>query len=286
MFSGEIIAVAFIAVLVSANVLRFAEEIKWHLIVRAFTLILVIAGIYCFIAGAWMVGGWSDPLASMTAEEIDKVRPMSRGRGGILIVVIQFWPYVLMLTGAGSLLGAYGVGGNIVRSKRRPSMDAVKLDDDLILPMPFGKVMEVFTSQPEEQLIKSAMIGVAIALGGNPQTLSRDKRYHDAIYALVTRSILHYVEKAAAVQLGLMSLSGKNSTKNTFALFIPELHKVKNVVIPDKEAAEIITGNSNRTDNFVLAVAAMTALYCMRNPKVGQLFGLKKSFFGSFKYTG
>jgi hypothetical protein len=119
MFTGEIIAVAFITVLVSANVLRFAEQIRSQFVIKVFTLILVIAGIYCFIAGAWMVGGWTDPLASMSAEEIDEVRPMSRSRAGILILVIQFWPYVLMLTGAGSVLGSYGISSSYIRSTKK-----------------------------------------------------------------------------------------------------------------------------------------------------------------------
>jgi len=83
---------------------------------------------------------------------------------------------------------------------------------------------------------------------------------------------------------GLLSLGGINSTQRTLSGFIPELQKVKSVVIINEEAAEEILGDHNRTMNFCLAITAMTALRCQKSRDVARLFGLKKSLFGGLKF--
>ncbi|MCA9229374.1 MAG: hypothetical protein KDA57_01875 [Planctomycetales bacterium] len=165
-------------------------------------------------------------------------------------------------------------------------MESAKLDEDKFLALPFGKVIEVYVASPEKELIDSAMISVSVALGNHPQMLSNDKDYFNFVASFVTEIIAAYVERAAAVQLGLLSLGGANSTRNTLSGFVPELEKVKNVVIVNEEAAEEILGDPNRTMNFCLAVTSMTALLCQKNREVAQLFGLKKSLFGGLKFKG
>jgi hypothetical protein len=163
-------------------------------------------------------------------------------------------------------------------------MESAQLDEDTFFSVPYGKAMEIYATRSEKELVDAAMIGVSTALGNDPQMLSKDSRYHAFVASFVTDVIGAYVARAAAAQLGLLSLGGVNSTGNTLSAFIPELQKVKTVVIVNEEAAKVILGDRDRTMNFLLAITSMTALLCKKNAQIAALFGLKKQFFGGLKF--
>jgi hypothetical protein len=166
------------------------------------------------------------------------------------------------------------------------TVESATLDESKFLALPYGKVLEVCAASSEKELINSAMIGVSVALGNHPQKLSSDSDYCDFVSSFVTSVIAPYVERAAALQLAILSFRGRISAGDTLAGFAPELEKVKSVVIMNEEAAEVILGDKNRTTNFLLAVTSMAALLCRKNNQVAELFGLKKSLFGGLKFKG
>jgi hypothetical protein len=63
----------------------------------------LVACIYCISAGVHFLGGWVDPLSGMDARDRGVYSAKAGGRGGILLLAISLWPYVLI--GFGSVFG-------------------------------------------------------------------------------------------------------------------------------------------------------------------------------------
>ena len=63
----------------------------------------LITGLYVILAGIHLAGGWEDPLKNADPKTLGSVSARGGGKGGIVILAIKFWPYVLM-----------GVGGYVV----------------------------------------------------------------------------------------------------------------------------------------------------------------------------
>ena len=57
-----------------------------------------IVSIYNFIAGLSMSFGWEDPLSNATPEQ--QGRAAARRGGGLVLLIISFWPYILTIVGA------------------------------------------------------------------------------------------------------------------------------------------------------------------------------------------
>lgn len=168
-------------------------------------------------------------------------------------------------------------------------MESATLDEQFVenlLALPYGKVIEVYASRSEKEILTNAMIGVCVAFGNHPQRLNTDREYSTFVNSYVTRMLSIYVADVAAQQLALLSLWGKNTTGSTLTQFAPGLGLVKSALFPNADAAEKILGDHDRTMNFLLAVTSMTAALCKTNNKVAELFGLKKKWFGGLKFTG
>jgi hypothetical protein len=63
------------------------------------TLVLVvglIASMYCLSAGIFLFFDWQDPLAAASTEQIANASMKHGGKGGIVILAIKYWPYVLI----------------------------------------------------------------------------------------------------------------------------------------------------------------------------------------------
>ena len=98
MFSGEVISVAFITMLIVAVPLEWLEKRELFGPAKALLAVGVIAGLYCILAGIHMAGGLEDPFATADREALGSASP-GRGRIGF-ILAIRFWPYILMGAGA------------------------------------------------------------------------------------------------------------------------------------------------------------------------------------------
>lgn len=58
-----------------------------------------LASLYCLFAGIFLIQGWQDPFASVTTDRLAHASAQARGRGGIILMIIRYWPYVLSAIG-------------------------------------------------------------------------------------------------------------------------------------------------------------------------------------------
>ena len=96
MFPGQLIAAAFVGIFVAIFALQFAETRRWLTISKVLPVVGLVASVYCVAAGLSLIAGWHDPLAKTSAEQIGHAAATSRGKGGLVLIAIRFWPYVLI----------------------------------------------------------------------------------------------------------------------------------------------------------------------------------------------
>jgi hypothetical protein len=99
MFGATHIAIAFVGVFLFVGCFAFASSRGWHRIEYTTLLIVTILNGYCVVAGLVLLPGWEDVLAGASAEEVGRASVKGRGRGGIVIMAIRYWPYVLIALG-------------------------------------------------------------------------------------------------------------------------------------------------------------------------------------------
>lgn len=103
MFAATVIGVAFITMFIAILPIGWLEERNYDGLGKALLVVALFAGLYCFLAGIHLAGGWEDPFANADPETLGKASTRGRGRGGLIILAISYWPYVLM-----------GIGGYVV----------------------------------------------------------------------------------------------------------------------------------------------------------------------------
>lgn len=99
MFTASYITVAFISMFVAIRPYSFLEKRGWIELVKITISIGLIASVYCLVAGLYLLMGWQDPLAPLSSEEISRAAVTHGGKGGIFLLAIRFWPYVLIGSG-------------------------------------------------------------------------------------------------------------------------------------------------------------------------------------------
>lgn len=99
MFSTQIITISFFISALGVIILNFAiEKIKVSKeIVKYILIIALLSSIYNALAGMSMIFDWVDPLSKASPEQIGKAA--ARRRGGIILLLISFWPYILTFFG-------------------------------------------------------------------------------------------------------------------------------------------------------------------------------------------
>jgi hypothetical protein len=100
MFQAQIITVCFLTMFGAIFVFNFFEKRHRAIAEKAALILGLVAGVYCIAAGAFLLSGWQDPFAAATAQQLGHVAGSHGGRGGIVILAIRFWPYVLIGFGA------------------------------------------------------------------------------------------------------------------------------------------------------------------------------------------
>jgi len=99
MFSAKIIAITFLSSFFGIFIVEYLEKKnQFQKILKIILLIFIIFSIYNFIAGLSMSFGWEDPLSNITTEQ--QGRAAARRKGGLVLLIISFWPYILTLAGA------------------------------------------------------------------------------------------------------------------------------------------------------------------------------------------
>jgi hypothetical protein len=96
MFSAELITFFFIAMFVGAIVSQFFDKRGATTLAKSYMALVCVASVYCLLAGLFLAVGWEDPLAKVGANEVGHAAASHGGRGGIVVLAIRFWPYVLI----------------------------------------------------------------------------------------------------------------------------------------------------------------------------------------------
>lgn len=97
MFSGKMIAIAFVLMFASTGLLVISDKLKQQWLESIGIVSGLAASLYCVAAALFLWGDWQDPFATanIAAEDIGNAAAKGRGRGGIILLAIKFWPYVL-----------------------------------------------------------------------------------------------------------------------------------------------------------------------------------------------
>ena len=99
MFTANILTVTVLSSLFGIFLVEYLEnKINYHQIFKIVLLILLLFSIYNFFGGLSMIFDWEDPLANATLEQ--RGRAMARRRGGFVLLIIEYWPYILTIFGA------------------------------------------------------------------------------------------------------------------------------------------------------------------------------------------
>tara|TARA_Y100000768_G_C23639392_1_gene523371 strand:- start:240 stop:581 length:342 start_codon:yes stop_codon:yes gene_type:complete len=99
MFSAKIITITFLSTVFGIFIIEYLEnKPKLKIILKILLLIFIIFSIYNLLAGLNLWFGWEDPLSKATPEQIG--RAGARRGGGLLILIISFWPYILTFLSA------------------------------------------------------------------------------------------------------------------------------------------------------------------------------------------
>ena len=98
MFDDLIIIGAFGSIFILAWIASFLADKQYWLAFEGFNIIIFILSCYCLAASIDMISDWVDPLQelnSTTSSEANHTR-----KGGLILLVISFWPYVLLASSA------------------------------------------------------------------------------------------------------------------------------------------------------------------------------------------
>ena len=99
MFTAKIITITFLSTFFGIFLVQYLEnKVKYQKILKIILLVFIIFSIYNFIAGLSMSFGWEDPLSNASPEQ--KGRTAARRGGGLVLLIISFWPYILTFVGA------------------------------------------------------------------------------------------------------------------------------------------------------------------------------------------
>jgi hypothetical protein len=99
MFSANILTVTVLSSLFGIYLVEYLEsKMSYHQIFKIILLILLLFSIYNFFGGLSMIFDWEDPLANATPEQ--RGRAAARRRGGFVLLIIEYWPYILTIFGA------------------------------------------------------------------------------------------------------------------------------------------------------------------------------------------
>lgn len=112
MFTSAPITVGFIAMWICAYCLMKLDKLspavraKWRSLIKSILVVGVLAALYCIAAGLVLLNGWVDPLSAKMHAEMNHTAVSHSGKGGIVILMITFWPYALIGLG-GLSAGAF-----------------------------------------------------------------------------------------------------------------------------------------------------------------------------------
>jgi hypothetical protein len=99
MFTAKIIGFCFIFMMVAGLLHSFFLNKGFMKIARVTLFFGFLTSIYSLVAGIFLLSGWQDPLAGADPFEIAKASIRGNRKGGIIILLIKYFPYVLVVAG-------------------------------------------------------------------------------------------------------------------------------------------------------------------------------------------
>ena len=110
MFSGKIIAFFFIISFILLHIRSYFYEKGKHGFGKPVLIFEIITYSYLIICGLYLLSGWVDPFASADPSQLGRAAAKSGGKGGIVILIIKFWPYILIGWGSYALFQTWKGG--------------------------------------------------------------------------------------------------------------------------------------------------------------------------------
>lgn len=96
MFGGEITFYGIIIMFIGVGLMIVTQKMGWARLNLIVLWIGLLASLYCLTVGIFLYFNWHNPLANIDPSEIGRISSKARGRGGIILLAIRFWPFVLI----------------------------------------------------------------------------------------------------------------------------------------------------------------------------------------------
>jgi hypothetical protein len=100
MFQASFIFIAVVTMVVIIHAVIAADKRGWDAAAKAAAVGGLVASLYCLAAGIFLLSGWDDPFAAADPAKLGKASMQHGRRGGIIVSVIRYWPYVLIAMGS------------------------------------------------------------------------------------------------------------------------------------------------------------------------------------------
>ena len=94
MFTANIISIFFIGSFVLVFIRDYFEDKEFYKALKYVLILLIIASVYNLLAGFFLLSGWEDPFINANPETMG--RAGARRGGGLVLLMIKFWPYFLI----------------------------------------------------------------------------------------------------------------------------------------------------------------------------------------------
>jgi len=117
-FTAKMIAVCVVVMIAAIGSFTFFD--KRGLVGAAKTSLVIglLASLYCLAAGLFLLTDWQDPFATADPAALARTSATHGGKGGIVVLAIRFWPYVLIGLGGYFSYSSFSILRMMLR--RRP----------------------------------------------------------------------------------------------------------------------------------------------------------------------
>lgn len=95
MFSASVVAIFFVGMFLAIFLSEYFENRALPTIAAYAMTLCSLCALYCLVAAVALAIGWESPLSNAAPEQIVQDAATHGGRGGLFILVIRFWPFVL-----------------------------------------------------------------------------------------------------------------------------------------------------------------------------------------------
>ena len=115
MFIAKLIGLGLFFMIFPVFLIEYFEKRRWIVGVQVVFAVIIASALYVGAAGISMIGDWQDPLGGTNTADVS-----THGRrGGLVILAIRFWPFVLMGLSAFVLWNAVQGFWNRLSNERR-----------------------------------------------------------------------------------------------------------------------------------------------------------------------